>query len=237
MAEDSESGRDRYQGTPEDFKELIKPAVKQAMFLYYDDAPKVVNTKCLPDMIKKHHDLLALLHHGAENLCYTRSTVRGGLALLHTEAGGWNLKQSETEAWLNVMSSRIMNICRVVGQGCNKKPVMPKWAAELPWKPEQMPPTAVRSRGTGSATKRDSDADQFVFGVNIDLVQAWRQRGAGHQSTRRVANGSKVLSRPRSKPCSATSGLVLQKWVRTAASRRQSKSHPSQNHTRLSISE
>ena len=176
--------RRRYNGTAQDFAKAIEPLVaeKGRVFLVYDEAPKVCNTKIDQTLLKHASAYLHILWGLQRNHSFCRTLVESAMTMvIEKYAEPWGMKnEAHQKDWIETMTRRTMNACRAIQQVA-LKPKVPSWALSLPW---MLPPPAPLGGSSSAAaaspasptTLGDPPTTDYYYGWSDELHKPWRQR-------------------------------------------------------------
>lgn len=166
------------------FAEVLSPVVTTRLFLKYDESATVDNAKTLPELITKAHPLLLVLHNTQPSLSFVRSTVRDGLQLVLNEKETFGMKPMDAVDWVETMTRRMMNLCRVVSQGQKKHGDTP-WVQNLPWVTKPDVEAGVSGKKARPAARGQSNSSSSVppaaavvdcfYGYDTETCKSWRQ--------------------------------------------------------------
>ena len=112
------------------------------------------------------------------------TTIRPAVELLLTQnAGlsGWDVPDDERTTYLNVMESRIANLCYTTWQGMIKHPSR-KWVKALPFRNQPV------AESLEVMPDQAPSSPQYVYGWDPELRQAWR---VAHEARVRRASKNK----------------------------------------------
>ena len=165
--------RKRYAGSAEELAEVLFPLVATKRFIMYDDAAKVSDSKTMPELINKSHELLAGLHDADSKLAFCRSTVKAALEIVLEKRSFFDMSEDHRKPWLETNTCRVMNLCRCVSQG-DLKATRPAWANQLPWNNDGDEPPTKKSKKSLAAEAKPSTSE-WKFGWCPVVRKAWRQ--------------------------------------------------------------
>ena len=159
---------------------ILAPIIdsKGKRWLQYDETKLAIDAKTDVPMILAAGDLLSGLHAEHLALVFKRSVVQAAIKLeLERRNERWGLSAEQCLDYVETMSRRLVNICRVVSQALRKK-TPPRWTAQLPW--IDAPPPA---------TKEEAPAVAVVYHYGYDAFAraAWRQDSTKPKSIRELS--------------------------------------------------
>ena len=126
-------------------------------------------------MILAAGDPLSGLRAEHPALVFKRSVVQAAIKLeLERRNEKWGLSAEQCLDYVETMSRRLVNLCRVVSRALRKK-TPPRWAAQLPW--SDAPPPATKEEVPAAAVHR--------YGYDAFARTAWRQDST--KSTRELS--------------------------------------------------
>ena len=129
--------RSRNLSNPSDILDVLRPFAQQRSWLRYDESAKPSDAKVDQELIKQPHVILSKLYEVAPNLTFTRSALISAIDMMFDEkAEEWKMIPEHKQDYVETMTRRLLNICRVVSQACvqaEKKGQAPAWVKELPW--------------------------------------------------------------------------------------------------------
>ncbi|CAK0882985.1 unnamed protein product, partial [Prorocentrum cordatum] len=160
---------------------VLKPLVdsKGKSFLKYDEHEQVMKAGTLPDLIKRAHDYLDIMHGLQNNLSFKRAQIKSvATAIANEYKEKWKLSGPMVRDYAITMERRMCNIHHVVGHAMRKK-TPPGWVNELPWKDTK--------DTKSSKQQKDTEGTEFAYGFRKDLLLAYRApMGRNGQPTKRL---------------------------------------------------
>lgn len=180
--------------------DVLRPfAEKSKNWIKYDEAPTVNASKTMPELLQKYAGIIEALHSVSNNMCFTRSSVKTAVATLYSEmSDAWGIDPAHKNEYIETMTRRVVNMCRVVNQAQVKRNKAP-WFLNLSFAPAP----ASKSRSSAAAATDPSDRtrrrqasaeqheinqpdkkhkanklnnnDTFFYGFSEELQSAWRK--------------------------------------------------------------
>lgn len=155
--------RQRFQGQAADLAAALSPVCTSTSWLRYDESKTVQGTKVMPNEINKAHDILLAAYNLNENLNFSRSLVRSAISMLTDEkvaANVFKLKDSDRDSYIDIMTTRFMNMMRAVSQSL-KKGRTAKWVTQLPWMKAKVEDDAAPAPAPSSSSSMPSYTVRF----------------------------------------------------------------------------
>ena len=172
--------RKRFSGSPSDVSDIIRPFMASRSCW----PPGKVDRKYCVSL----HGVIGELYKSQHNLSFTQKTMKEAhekvFDSLHDK---WCMPLEDKEQWSNTMSVRLRAACHFVSQALGRRPT-PVWLNNMGLIDVDM------SEGSQTLSK-----DEFVYGWDRELLQAWRQKKSGGEKVFAAASapeGSDDLDSP-----------------------------------------
>ena len=122
--------RSVYPGSSQQIADAIFDVAYNVSFCSYpDESPRVAKAKLHVDSIRSHSALLSKLQLLQPNLSFPKRALQRALRIVAARRK-WKLEEPAMEDWVDTLSRRIRNMCRVVSQALQKDPY-PAWLQPL----------------------------------------------------------------------------------------------------------
>lgn len=180
----SDANRTRFTSTPDDLLEIVRPFVRHAAWLRYDEAEEVRKAKVIPKAILAHAPMLKELIQVQKNLSFTKSATMKMFATILNES---TFDIDDRDDWVKTMSKRFRCLCHAT-HSATMRGRSPAWAAELPWVDKEQKPQTKRSRKTiaekeevvvAKSSKDEETEDDYFYGFSQEVLKGWRVPASG----------------------------------------------------------
>jgi hypothetical protein len=158
----------------------------------YDEAKKVSDTKVDVAMIAEAKEVIKVMYEISPRFSFRRSDVTSAMKVIaEVMKEKASLKDDHVEAWIEVHTRRLMNLCHVVSQGLAPSRVTPQWVRDLPI------PDEAKPKGKPPATKAAKTTDiEYTYGFSKELKLAWRADSADPKLRKVMAQPFEVQGMP-----------------------------------------
>ena len=140
----------------EEFSCVLKPFVTSRSLLVSDEFANVRIKAAQMERVETRCSLLRAVHEHSRSLVFTRSLVTAAFKQLVVH---FEVSQDSSKDWVETMTNRLQNLCRIVSHSLRKKPSS-EFVAKFLWSP----------------TTTDTAAELgYIVAYDRELRLAWRR--------------------------------------------------------------